>query len=201
MFEGFASSAVAPVTIVARNYFKPSNVCFLQPFKTVCLIYSHLSCKVAIICHKVVCFSNEFYYSSRNKEKRVLMAYPDIKGIDRRICTVCWWHSLFSYWINGYCRIYWQIEKALSRLCEMHRESYSIILLISNNDSVFSCCNQNTMYRNNFRHITKTRLFKYIENFTFKNWKFSDKKLWYFSYFCSKHRLWVHVRTASARRF
>ena len=25
--------------------------------------------------------------------------------------------------------------------------------------------------------ITKTRLFKYIENFTFKNWKFSDKKI------------------------
>ena len=50
--------------------------------------------------------------------------------------------------------------------------------------------------------ITKTRLFKYIENFTSKNWKFSDKKkLWYFSYFCSKHRLWVLVRTASARRF
>ena len=33
--------------------------------------------------------------------------------------------------------------------------------------------------------ITKTRLFKYIENFTAKNWKFSDKKFWYFSYFCS----------------
>ena len=28
--------------------------------------------------------------------------------------------------------------------------------------------------------ITKTRLFKYTENFTSKNWKFSDKKLWYF---------------------
>ena len=25
------------------------------------------------------------------------------------------------------------------------------------------------------RPITKTRLFKYIENFTTKNWKFSDK--------------------------
>ena len=25
-------------------------------------------------------------------------------------------------------------------------------------------------------HITKTRLFKYIENITTKNWKFSDKK-------------------------
>ena len=31
--------------------------------------------------------------------------------------------------------------------------------------------------------------------------KFSDEKLWYFSYFCSKHRLWVLVRTASSRRF
>ena len=40
------------------------------------------------------------------------------------------------------------------------------------------------------RLITKTHLFKYIDNFTSKNWKISDKKLWYFSYFCSKHRLW-----------
>ena len=44
--------------------------------------------------------------------------------------------------------------------------------------------------------IKKTRLFKYIDNFTSKNWKFSDK---FFLYFCSKHRLWVLVRTASAR--
>ena len=49
--------------------------------------------------------------------------------------------------------------------------------------------------------ITKTRLCKYIENFTAKTRKCSGKKLWYFSYFCSKHRLWVLVRTASARRF
>ena len=34
-----------------------------------------------------------------------------------------------------------------------------------------------------------------------KEWKSSDKKFWYFSYFCSKHRLWVLVRTASPRRF
>ena len=39
--------------------------------------------------------------------------------------------------------------------------------------------------------ITKTCLFKYSENFTTK--KFSDKKLWYFSYFCSKHRLWISL--------
>ena len=43
--------------------------------------------------------------------------------------------------------------------------------------------------------ITKTRLLKYTESFTTKNGNFSDKKFWYFSYFCSKHRLWVLVRT------
>ena len=39
----------------------------------------------------------------------------------------------------------------------------------------------------------KKTLFKYIENFTTRNWKFSDKKLWYFSYVCSKHRLWYSL--------
>ena len=46
-------------------------------------------------------------------------------------------------------------------------------------------------------YITKTCIFKYTENVTTKKWKFSDKKFRYFSYFCSKHRLWVPVRTAS----
>ena len=50
-------------------------------------------------------------------------------------------------------------------------------------------------------NITKTCLFKYIENFTTKKGKFSDKKFWYFSYFCSKHRLRVLIRTTSARQF
>ena len=55
----------------------------------------------------------------------------------------------------------------------------------------------NLCFEQKYETITKTRLFKYIENFTSKNWKFSDKKFWYFFYFCSKHRLWVLVRTAS----
>ena len=46
-----------------------------------------------------------------------------------------------------------------------------------------------------FESTTKTCLFKYIENFTSKNRKFSDKKLLYFSYFCSKYRLWVLFRS------
>ena len=44
--------------------------------------------------------------------------------------------------------------------------------------------------------ITKTHLFKYTENFTTKNWIFSDKKNLIFSYFSSKYRLWVLLRTA-----
>ena len=34
-----------------------------------------------------------------------------------------------------------------------------------------------------------------------KNENFQIKKIWYFSNFCSKHRFWVLVRTASTRRF
>ena len=45
--------------------------------------------------------------------------------------------------------------------------------------------------------ITKTRLFKCIENFTTQKEKLSDKKNLYFSHFCSKHRLWVLVRTSN----
>ena len=60
------------------------------------------------------------------------------------------------------------------------------------------------------QYITKACLFKYTENVTTKKkkkkkkkkWKFSDKKKnLVFSYFCSKQRLWVLVRTASTRRF
>ena len=61
---------------------------------------------------------------------------------------------------------------------------------------------KNTFYQKQLRRwrgtsITKTRLFKYIENFTTKNGKFSDKDsdvffffffFFFFSNFCSKYR-------------
>ena len=50
-------------------------------------------------------------------------------------------------------------------------------------------------------YITKTRLFKYIENFTAKKGKFSDKNSDIFHIFFWKHKLWVLVRTALERRF
>ena len=71
--------------------------------------------------------------------------------------------------------------------------------LENKNYSILFYCIKNASWEGTV--ITKTRLFKYIENFTTKKWKFSDEKFWYFSYFCSKHRLWVLVRTASSRRF
>ena len=50
-------------------------------------------------------------------------------------------------------------------------------------------------------YMTKTSLFKHTEHFITKHWKFSDKNSDHiFSYFCSKHRLWVLVRTTSPRR-
>ena len=52
-------------------------------------------------------------------------------------------------------------------------------------------------------YITKTCLFKYIENFTTKKEKKNNqiKNSDSVHISCSKHRLWVLVRTASARRF
>ena len=55
--------------------------------------------------------------------------------------------------------------------------------------------------RSNLYSITKTRLFKYIEISPPKIEKIHIKNSDIFSYFCSKLRLWVLVRTASARRF
>ena len=45
-------------------------------------------------------------------------------------------------------------------------------------------------FRNNKVHvITKTRVLNIYRKFHLQKLKFSDKKLLYFSYFCSKHRL------------
>ena len=55
-----------------------------------------------------------------------------------------------------------------------------------------------------FKSVSKMALlhrFYCTENFTTKKWKFTYDKFWYVSSFCSKHRLWVLVRTASVMRF
>ena len=56
----------------------------------------------------------------------------------------------------------------------------------------------NTIERDVHYENTPIQIYR---KFHLQNWKFLDKKRWYFSYFWSKHRLWVLVRTASVRRF
>ena len=54
-------------------------------------------------------------------------------------------------------------------------------------------CAQRTHYENMPSQI-------YWKFYHQKKKKNQIKKFWYFSYYCSKHRLWVLVRTASPRR-
>ena len=67
-----------------------------------------------------------------------------------RICTVWSGHLLSANRTIGYYRIIQSVE---------------------------SKCLDETLHMNRMTYITKTRLFKYIENFTSKNLNFSDKKL------------------------
>ena len=55
-------------------------------------------------------------------------------------------------------------------------------------------------FLSNLSHYENTPIQIYRKFHLQKTEKFRQK-LWYFSDFCSKHRLWVLVRTASARRF
>ena len=50
-------------------------------------------------------------------------------------------------------------------------------------------------------HYKNTPIQIYWKFYNQKKGKFSDKNFWYFSYSCSKHILWVLIRTTSVRRF
>ena len=48
-----------------------------------------------------------------------------------------------------------------------------------------------------YKHYENKPIQIYWKFYQHKNVNFQIKKVWYLSYFCSKHRLWVLVRTAS----
>ena len=70
--------------------------------------------------------------------------------------------------------VVWKISELLSEKLQVLVVKFSIYL----NRRVFVMCPwvHFLTLRIKYWRITKTRLFKYIENFTSKNWKFSDKK-------------------------
>ena len=67
------------------------------------------------------------------------------------------------------------------------------------NYCAFRHLSESRFFARRFTHITKTCLFEYTENFTSRNWKLSDTKIFFI--FLLKIRLWILVRTASTRRF
>ena len=116
--------------------------------------------------------------------------------------------QISTYWT---CEpIVYRMELKFERISRGVEEEYMVILwdsffffLIS--PLKYNICPGTCTNWQCLAEFTKTCLFKYTETFTTQNENFSDNNSDIFhisaSYFCSKHGLWVLVRTASARRF
>ena len=79
-------------------------------------------------------------------------------------------------------------------------KSLKVDTLVTRNNLTFGSEKiQSTLLIPTLDTITKTRLFKYIEDFITRNWKFLYKNSDIFHISAQKHRLWVLVRTASSR--
>ena len=76
-------------------------------------------------------------------------------------------------------------------------------IMVDNYAAFFDCTPvgraSDSMMATIYLNITKTRPCNIQKNILVVQMKNFTGKKKYFSYFCSKHRLWVHVRTASAR--
>ena len=82
--------------------------------------------------------------------------------------------------------------------CHQYCHHFCCVSLLIRHEASASVFGNIAIYHKAFslRKHAYSNIQKCTENFTTKNWKFSNKKLWYFSYFSSKHRLWVLFRTA-----
>ena len=112
----------------------------------------------------------------RSKNYRVL---PESPAADRNIkkLDVLWLFKHFMWCMVFYIQLIWISNINVTWIHTVHFHFHYENLLVQYTVIFFSAVK-----------IEK------IENFN----KFF---FFYFSYFCSKHRLWVHVRTASPRRF
>ena len=154
--------------------------------------------KRRLICQPVGPHTLEMSLNLKKKEKEKKVPSTYIRTtktwINLRTRTVLSESSLSTWWKFASLSVQNASSEDSDQIARMHR----LIWMFAGRTYpmyFFWRCVSNVLHS-----ITKMRLFKYIENFTSKNWKVSDKKLWYFSHFCSKHRLWVLVRTTSARR-
>ena len=127
---------------------------------------------ILFICNKFFCDSFEIFHALGNAKARDTLIHNLVNFIE--LSVIRYIDFIWYYYTN---------------INEHRRSGVNFYPYVSNLMLWLQLC------RLIIQFITQTRLFKYTENFTSKSWKFSDKKLWYFSYFCSKHRLWVLVRT------
>ena len=82
---------------------------------------------------------------------------------------------------------------------QKHRSAKWLMLLTRSQDPGFnsswrlnSACDYKVLHCVQPFHYENMSIQIYWK-FYHQKWKFLDKKFWYFSYFCSKHRLWVLV--------
>ena len=175
-----------------------------------------------------ICFHDLIHiYSPRAAKTAPLPSLPRGKQIDFNRKTLSIYHLLqvskksFEVWFYTFfslLNLLFYFNPAHRQCCSLHgiassktlvplltMRNHSLVLHLYMTLRVVNLTSHSTLWPVNLVSlttqlcITKTCLFKYTENFTSKTWKISDKKLRYFSYFCSKHRLWVLVRTASRR--
>ena len=91
------------------------------------------------------------------------------------------------------CSFLWTISRSCSNMGNVCLNARSLGQIIENpcvhnrefilQWILMKPCDKVAIFRKN-HDITRPCLFKYTEDFITKNWKFSDKKFWYFSHFC-----------------
>ena len=149
-------------------------------------------------------------------KQRVLSWWRPKKVITSFICVdnlctfVLWYYSAHSLYVK---KFHLKLLKDVRDVAAFHY--YSLLLVIRQSNRVHICSvfpkephfiifwyifyRVGSHYPVKFTfHYENTPIQIYWTFYNQKREIFQIKKFWYFSYFCSKHRLWVLVRTASS---
>ena len=106
--------------------------------------------------------------------------------LDVRRIAQCSWRIMISHLLHG-----------LSKQCKLSSDAAQCARLTE----IYTVCYSFSNFRQAHSTLRKHAYSNKLKILPPKKWKFSDKKFWYFSYFCTKLGLWVIVRTALAKRF
>ena len=119
-------------------------------------------------------------------------------------CCCWWWWCLFS--VTFYLNRDGKRENYLFLFTQQAQNvtTYNVYSTSRQRPTLWHRCMTHNVYLSFFTNVCRirnahpSRKHAYLDIYKTEN--FQTKK-WYFSYFCSKHRLWVLLRTASPRRF